>query len=186
MTQFNNRIRQVVLLMIIAFLGFLIIKELYVFLPGLMGALTFYILGRERFFRLTEQRGWKAGLTAMLFIIVFLLVIAAPIYYAVVLVSPRINNVFDHAEEFMTGLKALSDQVKAITGEELFRLKPILTAIQSRWLYSYLPEQFSHDSQQPAGHVLCSLFHVHWWSLHGRGHQKIHTAPPGKCAGTRT
>ena len=112
MTQFNNRIRQVVLLMIIAFLGFLIIKELYVFLPGLMGALTFYILGRERYFRLTERRGWKPGLTALLIILGFLLIIAAPIYYTVVLITPRINNVFSHADEFMTGLKALSDQVR--------------------------------------------------------------------------
>ena len=73
MTQFNNRIRQVVLLLVIAFLTFLIIRELYVFLPGLMGALTFYILGRERYFRLTEQRGWKPGLTALLIILVFLI-----------------------------------------------------------------------------------------------------------------
>ncbi len=48
MTHFNNRIRQIVLLMVIGFLFYLIIQELYVFLPGLMGALTFYILGRER------------------------------------------------------------------------------------------------------------------------------------------
>ena len=109
MTHFNNRIRQVVLLLVIAFLGYLIIQELYVFLPGLMGALTFYILGREQFFTLTEKRRWKPGLTALLMIVFFLLIIAAPIYYTVVLVSPKINAIFIHTNELKVGAKAMSD-----------------------------------------------------------------------------
>jgi predicted PurR-regulated permease PerM len=119
MTHFNNRIRQVVLLLVIAFLGYLIIQELYVFLPGLMGALTFYILGREQFFTLTEKRRWKPGLTALLMIVFFLLIIAAPIYYTVVLVSPKINAIFIHTHELKVGAKAMSDQIKELTGQEL-------------------------------------------------------------------
>jgi predicted PurR-regulated permease PerM len=165
MTQFNNRIRQVVLLIIIAFLGFLIVKELYVFLPGLMGALTFYILGRDRFFRLTEKRGWKPGLTAMLFIMCFLLVIAAPIYYAIVLVTPRINNVFGHADEFMTGLKALSDQVKLVTGQELFTAKN-LDALQSN-LAGYIPT-FLNSSAMILSNLLVMFFVLYFMFTGGR------------------
>jgi predicted PurR-regulated permease PerM len=165
MTQFNNRIRQVVLLIIIAFLGFLIVKELYVFLPGLMGALTFYILGRDRFFRLTEKRGWKPGLTAMLFIMGFLLVIAAPIYYAIVLVTPRINNVFGHADEFMTGLKALSDQVKLVTGQELFTAKN-LDALQSN-LAGYIPT-FLNSSAMILSNLLVMFFVLYFMFTGGR------------------
>ena len=165
MTQFNNRIRQVVLLIIIAFLGFLIVKELYVFLPGLMGALTFYILGRDRFFRLTEKRGWKPGLTAMLFIMGFLLVIAAPIYYAIVLVTPRINNVFGHADEFMTGLKALSDQVKLVTGQELFTAKN-LDALQSN-LAEYIPT-FLNSSAMILSNLLVMFFVLYFMFTGGR------------------
>ncbi len=165
MTQFNNRIRQLVLLIIIAFLGFLIVKELYVFLPGLMGALTFYILGRDRFFRLTEKRGWKPGLTAMLFIMGFLLVIAAPIYYAIVLVTPRINNVFGHADEFMTGLKALSDQVKLVTGQELFTAKN-LDALQSN-LAGYIPT-FLNSSAMILSNLLVMFFVLYFMFTGGR------------------
>ncbi|MEY4336775.1 MAG: hypothetical protein RLZZ45_1694 [Bacteroidota bacterium] len=165
MTQFNNRIRQVVLLIIIAFLGFLIVNELYVFLPGLMGALTFYILGRDRFFRLTEKRGWKPGLTAMLFIMGFLLVIAAPIYYAIVLVTPRINNVFGHADEFMTGLKALSDQVKLVTGQELFTTKN-LDALQSN-LAGYIPT-FLNSSAMILSNLLVMFFVLYFMFTGGR------------------
>ena len=165
MTQFNNRIRQVVLLIVIAFLGFLIVKELYVFLPGLMGALTFYILGRDRFFRLTEERRWKPGLTAMLIIIIFLLVIAAPIYYAIVLVTPRINNIFGHAEEFMTGLKALSDQVKSITGQELFSTKN-LESLQSN-LAGYIPT-FLNSSAMILSNLLVMFFVLYFMFTGGR------------------
>jgi predicted PurR-regulated permease PerM len=153
------------LLIIIAFLGFLIVKELYVFLPGLMGALTFYILGRDRFFRLTEKRGWKPGLTAMLFIMGFLLVIAAPIYYAIVLVTPRINNVFGHADEFMTGLKALSDQVKLVTGQELFTAKN-LDALQSN-LAGYIPT-FLNSSAMILSNLLVMFFVLYFMFTGGR------------------
>lgn len=165
MTQFNNRIRQVVLLMIIAFLGFLIIKELYVFLPGLMGALTFYILGRERYFRLTERRGWKPGLTALLIILGFLLIIAAPIYYTVVLITPRINNVFSHAEEFMTGLKALSDQVRLITGQELFTIKN-LESLQAN-LAGYIPT-FLNSSAMILSNLMVMFFVLYFMFTGGR------------------
>lgn len=165
MTQFNNRIRQVVLLMIIAFLGFLIIKELYVFLPGLMGALTFYILGRERYFRLTEKRGWKPGLTALLIILGFLLIIAAPIYYTVVLITPRINNVFSHADEFMTGLKALSDQVRLITGQELFTVKN-LESLQAN-LAGYIPT-FLNSSAMILSNLMVMFFVLYFMFTGGR------------------
>jgi len=71
MTPFNNQIRQIVLLIIIAFLGFLIFKELFLFLPGLLGALTTYILTRDLFFTLIEKKKWKTGPTAALFIFCF-------------------------------------------------------------------------------------------------------------------
>ncbi len=39
MASFSNRLRQIILLIALLALGFLLIKELYVFLPGFLGAL---------------------------------------------------------------------------------------------------------------------------------------------------
>jgi predicted PurR-regulated permease PerM len=130
-----------------------------------MGALTFYILGRDRFFRMTEEKGWWPGLTAMLFIVGFLLVIAAPIYYAIVLVTPRINNVFGHADEFMTGLKALSDQVKLVTGQDLFTPQN-LDALQSN-LAGYIPT-FLNSSAMILGNLLVMFFVLYFMFTGGR------------------
>ena len=85
MPSFNNRIKQVLLLSIIILLVYLVIKELYIFLPGLLGALTLYILSRASYFQLIYNRKWKKGWAAGLFIIYYLLLIGLPVflgYYA--------------------------------------------------------------------------------------------------------
>jgi len=169
MTQFNNRIRQVVLLLVISFFGFLIIKELYVFLPGLMGALTFYILGRERYFKLTENRGWKPALTALAFILIFLLVIASPLYYTVVLVSPKITDVFSHADELKVGVQALSDKLKQFTGEELMSEKN-LSSLQSN-LANFIPT-FLNSSATILGNTLVMFFVLFFMLTGGREMEK--------------
>lgn len=169
MTQFNNRIRQVVLLLVISFFGFLIIKELYVFLPGLMGALTFYILGRERYFKLTENRGWKPALTALSFILIFLLVIASPLYYTIVLVSPKIMDVFSHADELKVGVQALSDKLKQLTGEELLSEKN-LSSLQSN-LANFIPT-FLNSSATILGNMLVMFFVLFFMFTGGREMEK--------------
>jgi predicted PurR-regulated permease PerM len=169
MTQFNNRIRQVVLLLVISFFGFLIIKELYVFLPGLMGALTFYILGRERYFKLTENRGWKPALTALAFILIFLLVIASPLYYTVVLVSPKITDVFSHADELKVGIQALSDKLKQFTGEELMSEKN-MSSLQSN-LANFIPT-FLNSSATILGNMLVMFFVLFFMLTGGREMEK--------------
>lgn len=165
MTQFNNRIRQIVLLLVIAFLAFLIIRELYVFLPGLMGALTFYILGRERFFTLTEEKGWKPGLTALLIILIFSVIIAGPLYYAVILVSPKVSRLFLHTDELMTGVEALSVKIKQLTGEELLSPKNLAT-LQSN-VADFIPT-FLNSSAMILGNLMVMFFVLYFMFTGGR------------------
>jgi predicted PurR-regulated permease PerM len=165
MTQFNNRIRQVVLLLVIGFFTFLIIKELYIFLPGLMGSLTFYILGRERYFNLTEKKGWKPSLTAFSFILIFLLLIAAPLYYTIILVSPKITEVFTHADELMVGVQALSDKMQQLTGEELLSEKN-LQSLESN-LANFIPT-FLNSSATILGNMLVMFFVLFFMFTGGR------------------
>ena len=56
MANFNNRIRQIILLIIILLIAFLIVKELYGLLHGFLGAITFYIVGRNAYFKLVEDK----------------------------------------------------------------------------------------------------------------------------------
>ena len=124
-------------MLLIGFLGFLIIRELYIFLPGFMGALTFYILGRERYFMLTEKKGMKPGLVASIMILLFFLLTASPLYYAIVLVTPKVSSVFSHTDELFIGLKALAEKIKKLTGQDVLSLDNI-KSFQAN-LSSYIP-----------------------------------------------
>ena len=165
MTQFNNRIRQVVILLVVIILGFLIAKELYSFLPGLLGALTFYILGRERFFDLTEKKGWKPGWTAFLIILLFLSIIALPLYYAVVLVTPKVSNIFSHADELMIGLQAMSAKVKSVTGQELLSSEN-LQGFKSN-VANFIPT-FLNSSATVLSNLLVMFFVLYFMFIGGR------------------
>ncbi|MBC7946827.1 MAG: AI-2E family transporter [Chitinophagaceae bacterium] len=91
MPEFNYRIKQVLLLSLIILLVYLVIKELYLFLPGILGALTLYILSRANYFQLIYNRKWKKGWGAGLFIIYYLFLIGLPVFLAIILISPKVN-----------------------------------------------------------------------------------------------
>lgn len=118
---FNNRLRQIILLLIIILLAGLLLKQLYAFLPGFLGAITLYILTRKLYQKLTLQKKWKKGLTALLFILGTLIIISIPVYFAVIMVSPKINSLLHNQQEVMQGLQIFSDKM-----EDFFGM-PILT-----------------------------------------------------------
>ena len=118
-SSFNAHLRQIILLAIIISLGLLLILELYIFLPGLLGGITFYILGRSLYFQCVYQKKWKKGWTALLFILVLLVIISIPIYISVALISPKVNDIVNNQDKIITGLKVISEKIKTSTGLQL-------------------------------------------------------------------
>lgn len=119
MTKFNHRVRQIVLMIFIGFLALLIIKELYIFVPGFLGAITLYILTRRSYFRLVEKKKWNPKWTAALFIVICLIGILLPLYFTVRVMMPKINEVFGHTEELMQGIQELSAKISSYTGTQV-------------------------------------------------------------------
>ncbi len=117
---FNERLKQILLLGIIIVLGIILLGNLGVFFPGILGAVTLYILGRTPYFNLVIKRKWKKGLTAFLFIFLFLIIVAIPIYISVQLISPKINALVNNQDAIVNTLKTFSDSIKARTGFEIF------------------------------------------------------------------
>ena len=56
MTGFNNHLRQIILLALIILIGVLMLTHFYIFLPGVLGAVTLYILSRNTYGVLIEKR----------------------------------------------------------------------------------------------------------------------------------
>src|SRR5687768_18242301 len=106
MPTFNNRIKQILLLSLILLLVILVIKELFLFMPGLLGALTLYILSRANYFQLVYNRKWKKGRAAGLFIIYYLLLLGIPIFLSITLISPKVNAFLNDPESMINAAKA--------------------------------------------------------------------------------
>jgi len=108
MTGFNNRLRQIILLALIILIGVLMLKHFYIFLPGVLGSITLYILSRKTYFNLTEKKKWRPGWTALLYILGYTIIICLPVYLAVVMVTPKLIALFNNPVQLMIAVKSFS------------------------------------------------------------------------------
>lgn len=116
---FNYRVRQLILLFVIVLLSAVILHELYAFVPGFLGAVTLYVLGRDRYRYFTENKGWNKNLTASLFLLAFLICIGLPIYLAIHLLSSKVSYLLNNTESIMNVLETVSDWIIEKTGNDL-------------------------------------------------------------------
>lgn len=119
-SSFNERFRQIALMLIIAIIGYLLIVELKVFVPGFLAAITLYILTREYYFTLTEKYKWKGGLASSFMIFIILILIALPIFFSIELISPKIRAVSAHQDAIMQGMQVIAHKIEMLTGVSLF------------------------------------------------------------------
>ncbi len=116
---FNNRLRQVILLSLIILLALLLLKQLYVFLPGFLGAITGYILLRETYFRFTLKKKWGKTLTALLFILASMVVIALPVYFAIELLTKQVSGLMSDPVQLVMDAKIVDQKIFEKTGVHL-------------------------------------------------------------------
>ena len=134
---FNNRLRQIILLSLIFTLFILLATNLYAFLPGLLGGITMYILTRKLYFSLTVKRKWRKSLTALLFILACIVLIAVPVYLSVRLVSPKITLLFNNQDEIAKILEDFSNSIERFTKLELFTIANAQSV--SKTISGYIP-----------------------------------------------
>ncbi len=120
MTRFNNHLRQIILLGITIFIGILLLKHFYIFLPGVLGSVTLYILSRKSYNRLVQQYNWRPGWTALLYILGYTIIICLPVYLAVVLAMPKLVALFNDPVQITVAVKTISQKIQHATGIELY------------------------------------------------------------------
>ncbi len=131
---FNNQLRQILLLALIIVLGIMMIGQLNIFLPGLLGGVTFYILTRKWYHFLTIDKKWKKGGTALLFILGSLILIAIPVYFSVIMVTPKIDALVSNQQEVVKGVQIFADKLEASTGIKIItdeNLKSLTKSVSS-------------------------------------------------------
>jgi len=125
-TMFNHRLKQVILLAIIVLLAILLLQQLYVFLPGILGAITLYILFRENYFRLTTpQKASKFKVmnktwVATIYILLSILIIAVPIFFAVEIISGKAATWISNPQELLGDAKIIDEKIHKLSGIHIF------------------------------------------------------------------
>ncbi|UYQ92806.1 AI-2E family transporter [Chitinophaga horti] len=131
----NERLKQVAFLVIIVLLGALLFSELYTFFPGFLGAVTFYILGRNYMFRLVEERKWPKPLAAAMIMVLSFLIILLPVGTLINMMTAKIKYAVTHSTELLANAQSViskleqSSGIKIISPERLQKGQEYLTSI---------------------------------------------------------
>lgn len=111
----NDNLKQYLLIGLVIVLGYTLGKELFSFFPGLLGAVTLYILMREQFFHLTVVRNWKKWATAILFIIGAMVVFVFPIVALLQVLLPKFTEFLNDTGQLSTILDTLTRKLQSIS-----------------------------------------------------------------------
>jgi predicted PurR-regulated permease PerM len=136
----NNRLKQIVFLILIAFLGITLFNELYGLFPGFLGAVTFYILSRKYMFKLVEERKWKKSWAATVIMLASFLIILVPIGLLINMLTSKISYAINHSNELIEGLKGLNARlgeaygVNLLTPDKIEKLQSALTTVLPSFL----------------------------------------------------
>ncbi len=159
---FNNRVKQLLLLLLILLLIALSIKELSLFFPGVLGAITLYILSRASYFQLVYHRKWKKGRAAGLYIFYYLFLLGIPIYLAVSLITPKVNAFLSDPTANIESIKQAVNQVQQKIGITIVSEKSLSGSIEK--IATFLPSVLNSTANLLAN--LATMLFFLYYMLH--------------------
>ena len=165
MNTFNNNLRQIILLGIIILIGILIVNHFFIFLPGVLGSVTLYILSKKSYFNLVEKRKWKKSWTALLYILVYTILICLPVYLAAVMLVPKLIALFNNPVPLVVAVKGFSEKIQDATGIELFNADNLQLAMKN--LAGRLP-MFLTSTANFITNLILMFFVLYYMLFHGR------------------
>jgi predicted PurR-regulated permease PerM len=117
--EFNNRLRQVLMLILLIVMTVFFLDQLSFLFPGFLGAVTLYILTRRMQDRLVKNKGWNRHLSAVMFLVAFTAIVALPFYLAIQILAPRIRTFIGNKDQLMQKAEIMSQKVKSVTGFDM-------------------------------------------------------------------
>jgi len=167
---FNNRIKQVLLLAMLVLLILVSIKELFFCMPGLLGAVTLYILSRANYFQLVHKKKWKKGRAAGLFLIYYLILLGIPIFLAVTLISPKVNAFLSDPGAAVESIKLAVVQVQEKMGVSLVSEESLSNSLNK--LTAFLPTLLNSTANLVTNLAIL-LFFLYYMLYHGNEMEKV-------------
>ncbi|CAN5224393.1 AI-2E family transporter [soil metagenome] len=166
---FNERLRQILILVLILAIAILLISQLTIFIPGMLGGITLYILSRSFYFQLIYKRKWKKGWTALLFIFCYLVIIAIPVYISIALVSPKVSSIAENQGQIIASIQSVSAKVHEKTGITILSAESAKTIAQK--VSTYIP-LIINSTLALLTNILIMFFLFYYLLIHGREIEK--------------
>lgn len=161
---FNNRIKQIVILLLLGLMIYLVIKELYVFFPGLLGAITLYILSRNSYFQLVYHRKWRKGWTAGMYLLGYLFLTALLVYLTFALIEKRIEPFLSDPATMLAKAQAALNDMQQKMGITVIE-EDTLTGLQNK-LVDFIPSLIN-DTGMLLANLAIMLFMLYYMLVHG-------------------
>ncbi len=169
MINFNDRVRQILLLLLIILLIYLSLREVRLFMPGLLGAVTLYILSRASYFQLVYNRKWKKGNAAFLYIVFYLLLLGVPVFAAVSLLSPKISGVLSDPTAVINNIKQAVMQIQQKAGIVIVTEKSLSNSLDQT--ITFIPSLLN-STLNLVVNLITMLFFLYYLLYHGSDVEK--------------
>lgn len=121
----SNLLRQIFFIILILFLGIVLFRELSFFISAGLGAVTFYVIMRDRMIYLTEKRGWKPSTAAWVLMLLSFFVILVPIGLLGNILYSKISYMVTHADELLASMKKAAQDLGDRVGYQLVNANAI-------------------------------------------------------------
>lgn len=115
----SEKIKQVLLLLVIIVMGGLICYHLALFIPSVLGAITLYIISRKYNLYLQEELNWKPWAASLVIILATLIMLILPIYFIVDLLIEKLGNASVYMEKFNVFIDKIHDFIYSKTSIDI-------------------------------------------------------------------
>ncbi len=113
----NAFFRQLLFLVVLITIGLIIFHQLAFFVGAFLGAVTLYVVLRPLLFHLTEQRGWKPGITSFLLVVGMSLIVLGLGYLVFEVIASEITGL--DTSRLMKSLSALPERINHWVGYQV-------------------------------------------------------------------
>ena len=161
----SKQIKQIALLLLILVAAVLVLTQLFPFMPGLLGAVTLYILLREWFFKLTVVYNWKKWVAAITFIVGSIVVFVIPIVLIALLTYPKLSAIALNPNFITDGITHLTTQIQLVFPRFSLTETQVTDWIQQG--LSSIPGYFGATIQVITNILLC-FFLLYFMLISGR------------------
>lgn len=174
----KEALKQLILIALILGVGLTLAWNLYAFFPGLLAAITLYILMREYYFKLTITQKWKNWVAASAFIVASIIIFVLPLALLFQMLLPKFNSLLSKTGQLSKVLDAITQKLTALDIPITINSEQIMNLVKNA--SSTIPSFLGATANMLTNGVL-AFFLLYFMLIDGkRMERKIHKYMPFK------